>query len=343
LLCALGWSSRIEGSIEHDGDIARWIAVTHQRLCRFQLVARRLADRGLQREPFRCERLHERDRLDVRRNWRRRQLIRAQRFLRRNNRGDRIRHIRPRREACDEHLDLELALVRGLGDQLVHVVVAQVWSQQDHGGEMQPPVGDGFEDLRERPPGPCGADPCERGVCRQVQHARAIRVHRRARRGFEQLARIDLRDVRDQYGRRLPVRSDQRGEVGEQLLISDVRERVRVHETFLSRQKPTSQIAFRATWTTLKSRIDPAPSISPLIASCARWRTISRRLSSSLSASRGKSSSTIFSSRRDHTQFLDGDLAAPRIASNVSSRATHGREQRIATNITSPRAHELLA
>ncbi|HUQ07539.1 MAG TPA: hypothetical protein VM261_33830 [Kofleriaceae bacterium] len=116
-------------------------------------------------------------------------------------------------------------------DEPVGVLVAQVRCQKHHTAQMQATVGDGVEDLRELAAGACGADPRERGICRQAQHARAVRVHRGARRGLEQLARIDLRDVRDQHGRRLPVRSDQRAEVGEQLLISDVRERVGGHDS----------------------------------------------------------------------------------------------------------------
>jgi hypothetical protein len=63
-----------------------------------------------------------------------------------------------------------------------------------------------------------------------VEDARAVHVHRRARRRQEQTACVHLGEVGEQNGRRFTVLRDERREIGEQRFISKMRECVRVHE-----------------------------------------------------------------------------------------------------------------
>ena len=58
-------------------------------------------------------------------------------------------HFRSRKSHRDQLLELRLRRVLSLREKLVSILDREIGGQQDHGGHVQPPVGDGVEDPRE--------------------------------------------------------------------------------------------------------------------------------------------------------------------------------------------------
>ena len=96
---------------------------------------------------------------------------------------------------------------------------------------MQSAVRDRIEDLRVSARGAGGPDALVSHLLGKVEDAHAVHVHRGTGGGQEQLARVDFGEMRQQRGGGLPIGRDQRAEVREQRFISDVRERVGVHDS----------------------------------------------------------------------------------------------------------------
>jgi hypothetical protein len=219
---------RVEGRVEDDGEVTGRIGVPHEVSGAFELVARGLVDRHLQREALGGEGFHACRRR--RGCWIRIQLEHPGRGVGRHERPDRGRQIGSRREARDEDLEIGLAAVRGGGHDLVDVLLREVRAQHHDARDMEAAVGDRLEQLRKPAREASGADALEGHFAVEVQRAGAVRVHRWERRRQEELARIDLREVREQLRGVLAIAPDQSREVSEQLRIVDVIEGVRAHD-----------------------------------------------------------------------------------------------------------------
>jgi hypothetical protein len=198
----------------------------------------------------------------------------------RPERVDRVRQVGLRREARHEHLELDLGAMRGGRDDLVDVGFGEVRRQHHHAGDMQAAVGDRVQHLREAPRRTRRADALERDLVGEPQDLHAVRVHRPARGGQEELARLDLTEVREQSSRRLLIGRDQRGEVGEQRGIGDMRQDMRGHDStyhddFCARRMPTAR---RSASKHCATTLDPfSCSTTQLTRSSKRRESVSRR------------------------------------------------------------------
>ncbi|HUQ03138.1 MAG TPA: hypothetical protein VM261_11635 [Kofleriaceae bacterium] len=199
LLLELG-QERVERRVEDDGQVARWIAMTHERLRALELVARLLIDRHLQPEPLRRERLHTRRWWLADRPW-----GRFARFIARwrgrgggRQRQDRVRHVGPRGQPSGDELDVALAPVCRLRDEPVDVLVGEMRREHGNAAHVQPPVGDRVEQLRKPPRRARCANPLVRAVIAHAQRAHAVLVHRRVRERPIERPRIHLAEVREQ-------------------------------------------------------------------------------------------------------------------------------------------------
>ena len=136
---------------------------------------------------------------------------------------------RSREAIRDELPDARLALVRGGGDQLVHVLSAEIGRQHHHPAEVEAAFGQRLEQNRELPGGPGCTDPLARLVLRESEIADAIGVHGRIPRRQVQPPLVELGEVGEKLGGGGALATNQRGQVTNEGGVREVRERVGVH------------------------------------------------------------------------------------------------------------------
>jgi len=140
-----------------------------------------------------------------------------------------VRTIGPRPAERDQRLDLGARLVRGGRDPFVDCVLRQVRPDQVHGGEMEPSVGERFEELRVRSPESRRANTTTGFVFGESQLRDAPGESGGVPDPLAESARVDLRDARDEERGGQTIMSSERAGAVEQRMIGEMIEREAIH------------------------------------------------------------------------------------------------------------------
>ena len=141
------------------------------------------------------------------------------------------RHRLGQRVALSQDLlDLELALVRRRGDEVVRVSRRQVWRKQKDAGQGELPVGECREERRAFSCHPRRMDASPRCIIWSTELADAVREHRWIAGRHVQLARIELREIRKQIRKGDVFTTELCGEVVLQRGVGEVRSRIALHD-----------------------------------------------------------------------------------------------------------------
>jgi hypothetical protein len=133
----------------------------------------------------------------------------------------RARHVRARREARDQHLDLALAPAAGHGHERVEVVGPQVRRQQPGGRQVQRTVDQQVEQRRELPAGSGDLDAVVGRVLGQTERSGAVAEERAVALAEVEPARVELGQVRDELHGNLPLGPGEEGDPAEEIGIRE--------------------------------------------------------------------------------------------------------------------------
>jgi hypothetical protein len=126
-------------------------------------------------------------------------------------------------------LDFRLAPVRCSCNKSVDIVSVEVRRQHAHSAQVQPSVGDGFEQDRELPGGSGRLNALAGRVLRQMQSTDAVREHRLVRQLRVELASVDLGELREPIGDPLAILRGVGIGFAKQHVLRDMRQRILVH------------------------------------------------------------------------------------------------------------------